>query len=134
MQWQRRSFDQVKQKPRTLSMRYMLLYPAKLKVLHEGKSFFFTSPEEAWQWVTEQLVLRPNPVAPWGSQHSSSDTDVRTGKTSPPKQGRSHSRRARKRANFSSSFAAPSGDGAHLAAPDYAVAHDALPPDSGTPA
>ncbi|KAJ1090619.1 hypothetical protein NDU88_003749 [Pleurodeles waltl] len=29
----------------------MVLYPAKLKVIHEDRSHFFMSPEETWYWL-----------------------------------------------------------------------------------
>lgn len=51
VQEQRKSFLGVKQKLRAMELQYMLLYPAKLKVLAQGKAHFFESPEEVWEWL-----------------------------------------------------------------------------------
>ena len=61
VQMQCRSYDQVEQKLWAINLCYMLLYPAKLKVINAEKSFFFTSLEEAWMWATEQT-----PIPSWG--------------------------------------------------------------------
>ena len=47
----RKSFLLAKQKLRAMEIKYMLLYPAKLKVIYKGKSHFFEHPEEVWQWL-----------------------------------------------------------------------------------
>ena len=51
VQQMRKSFIEVKQKLRAMDIRYMLLYPAKLKVISQGKSHFFERPEEVWNWL-----------------------------------------------------------------------------------
>ncbi|KAJ1116613.1 hypothetical protein NDU88_004819 [Pleurodeles waltl] len=48
VQLQRQPYAGVKRKLKDLGYTYMLLYPAKLKVLHAGCSHFFQSPEAAW--------------------------------------------------------------------------------------
>ena len=50
VQEMRKSFLAVKQKLRAMDVKYMLLYPAKLQVIHKGQSHFFERPEEVWQW------------------------------------------------------------------------------------
>ncbi|KAJ1181440.1 hypothetical protein NDU88_006647 [Pleurodeles waltl] len=56
VQLQRQSFTGVKCKLKELGYAYMLLYPAKLKVLHVGRSHFFQSPEAAWGWLERNDV------------------------------------------------------------------------------
>ncbi|KAJ1185445.1 hypothetical protein NDU88_002237 [Pleurodeles waltl] len=51
VQLQRQSYAGVKRKLKDLGYTYRLLYPAKLKVLHEGRSHFFQSPKAAWGWL-----------------------------------------------------------------------------------
>ncbi|KAJ1200833.1 hypothetical protein NDU88_004654 [Pleurodeles waltl] len=51
----------------------MLLYPARLKVLSDGRSHFFERPEEVWRWlemwdkVTPGGTVRTGGVAPRSS-------------------------------------------------------------------
>ena len=47
----RQSYTGVKQKLRERNVKYMLLYPAKLKIIHNGKTHFFETPEEVWDWM-----------------------------------------------------------------------------------
>ncbi|KAJ1203015.1 hypothetical protein NDU88_006810 [Pleurodeles waltl] len=54
IQARRRSYEHVKQKLRSMQLTYMLLFPARLKVLMDERSFFFESPETAWGWLTEE--------------------------------------------------------------------------------
>ena len=54
VQSRRRSFEEVKQKLRTMNIQYMLLFPARLKVIHHTKTHFFDSPNQAWEWATEE--------------------------------------------------------------------------------
>ncbi|KAJ1192470.1 hypothetical protein NDU88_001777 [Pleurodeles waltl] len=51
VQSSRKGFLEVKAKLRAMNIRYMLLYPARLKVLSGGKSHFFKRPEEEWRWL-----------------------------------------------------------------------------------
>ncbi|KAJ1186709.1 hypothetical protein NDU88_003490 [Pleurodeles waltl] len=48
VQLQRQSFMGVKRKLKELGYTYMLLFQAKLKVLHAGHSHFFQTPEAVW--------------------------------------------------------------------------------------
>ncbi|KAJ1091848.1 hypothetical protein NDU88_004963 [Pleurodeles waltl] len=41
---------------------YHLLFPAKLRVVHNNKIYFFETPTAAWMWVTEEVPLSPH----WG--------------------------------------------------------------------
>ena len=83
VQKQRKSYNQVKTKLRSMNLRYMLLYSAKLKVLHADQSFFFSSPEEAWTWATEQAPICPHQISPGGSQQSSTNIDDGRGGPAP---------------------------------------------------
>ncbi|KAJ1160284.1 hypothetical protein NDU88_000786 [Pleurodeles waltl] len=47
----RNSFLEVKAKLRAMNIRFMLLYPGRLKVLSGGRSLFFEQPEEVWRWL-----------------------------------------------------------------------------------
>mgnify|MGYP002804549248 CR=1 FL=1 len=51
MQEQQKTFIEVKKKLREINLQYMLLYPAKLKVISQGKTHFFERPEEVWNWL-----------------------------------------------------------------------------------
>ncbi|KAJ1107224.1 hypothetical protein NDU88_004617 [Pleurodeles waltl] len=46
-----KSFLEVKAKLRAMNVRYMLLYPVRLKALSGGRSHFFEQPEEVWRWL-----------------------------------------------------------------------------------
>lgn len=50
-QKQRRSFDQVKMNLRNKKIKYSMLFPARLRVQDGERVRFFTSPEEASQWL-----------------------------------------------------------------------------------
>ena len=63
----RRNFETVKSKLRTMGLQYRLMFPAKLKVLHNGKSHFFSTPGAAWEWATETPTLVCNDPPPWGT-------------------------------------------------------------------
>ena len=80
VQKNRCSYDKVKQNLRTLEIRYMLVYPAKLKVIYQGKAIFFTTPEEAKDWAMETPNLKPNPVPEWGSSRDHSGGRHRAGR------------------------------------------------------
>ncbi|KAJ1157645.1 hypothetical protein NDU88_010350 [Pleurodeles waltl] len=61
VQLQRQSFAGIKRKLKELGYTYMLLLPAKLKVLNAGRSHFFQSPEAAWDWLDRNDVAgRPD--------------------------------------------------------------------------
>ncbi|KAJ1152767.1 hypothetical protein NDU88_005542 [Pleurodeles waltl] len=47
VQKQRRSLDEVKKVLHIKELKYMMLFPARLQVLAEGKSWYFTSPADA---------------------------------------------------------------------------------------
>ncbi|KAJ1117900.1 hypothetical protein NDU88_006096 [Pleurodeles waltl] len=51
VQTSRKGFMEVKVKLRAMNVSYMLLYPARLKVISGGKSNFFNRPEEVWRWA-----------------------------------------------------------------------------------
>ena len=50
---------------------YMLMFPSKRKVLHAGKSYFFATPQAAWDWVRKNLHISRGLVPPWGSTDTS---------------------------------------------------------------
>ncbi|KAJ1218104.1 hypothetical protein NDU88_005689 [Pleurodeles waltl] len=47
----RKGFPEVRARLYAMKIRYMLLYPARLKVLSGGKSHYFEHPEEVWRWL-----------------------------------------------------------------------------------
>lgn len=51
MQKQRRSFDGVKAAMRAKGIKYSVLFPAKLRVVHGETVWFFTDPREAALWL-----------------------------------------------------------------------------------
>ncbi|KAJ1164953.1 hypothetical protein NDU88_005385 [Pleurodeles waltl] len=46
-----KNFLEIKAKLQAMNVRYVLLYPAHLKVLSGGRSHFFEQPEEDWRWL-----------------------------------------------------------------------------------
>ncbi|KAJ1091617.1 hypothetical protein NDU88_004734 [Pleurodeles waltl] len=44
-------FEGVKQKQRAMNICYMLLYQARIKVLHADRAHFVDFPEEVWDWL-----------------------------------------------------------------------------------
>ena len=64
----RQSFLAVKQKLRAMKIKYMLLYPANLKVIYNEKTFFFETPEEVWDWLEirgSDRILPPTQGRRW---------------------------------------------------------------------
>ncbi|KAJ1168354.1 hypothetical protein NDU88_000280 [Pleurodeles waltl] len=61
----RKGFMEFKAKLRAMNIRFMLLYPAHLKVLSGGKSYFFERPEEVWRWL--EMWDKVAPGRPEGS-------------------------------------------------------------------
>ncbi|KAJ1116764.1 hypothetical protein NDU88_004970 [Pleurodeles waltl] len=57
VQQQRRSFMEVKQKVRSMDIQYHLLFPARLRVIYNNKTYFFEQPTVAWTWLTEETPL-----------------------------------------------------------------------------
>lgn len=51
------AFKNVKLRLRECSLPYSMLYPARLRVVHKGKSQFFTSPKEANHWLSNRSLL-----------------------------------------------------------------------------
>ncbi|KAJ1161340.1 hypothetical protein NDU88_001827 [Pleurodeles waltl] len=71
VQTRRRSYQQVKQKLRAMQLSYMLLFPAWLKVIMAGRAHFFESPEEAWDWLTEEgIEAQKGPLKQGGGEPS----------------------------------------------------------------
>lgn len=50
-QKQRAAFTAVKKRFRDKQLSYSMLYPAKLRVINDGKAQFFLSPSEASDWL-----------------------------------------------------------------------------------
>lgn len=50
---QRRKFDEVKRKLRELNVQYGIVFPARLRVTHSGRSHFFDNPKEAEIFITK---------------------------------------------------------------------------------
>ncbi|KAJ1204463.1 hypothetical protein NDU88_008240 [Pleurodeles waltl] len=75
VQLQRQSYIGVKQKLKEFSYTYMLLYPAKFKVLHAGPVHFFQMPEAVWDW----LELRTGEESPGIQCRGSLGGDPRRG-------------------------------------------------------
>lgn len=50
-QKQRATFLVIKRRLRDLQLPYSMLYPARLRVIHQGKAHFFTDPKEAAHWA-----------------------------------------------------------------------------------
>lgn len=49
---QRRRFDEVKRKLRELNVQYGIIFPARLRVTHGGRSHYFNNPSEAESFIT----------------------------------------------------------------------------------
>ena len=67
VQRQRAMFIMVKRKMRKRNLKYALMFPAKLKVMTEDKTLFFTEAEAAWDWLESRFPegadewIRKNP-------------------------------------------------------------------------
>ena len=96
----RKTYEAVKIKLRAMGLQYMLMFPAKLKVIHEGKTHFFSTSREAWDWATESPHITCNAVPEWGAglgpREKRENTD-QTKEGSKMKRQRSRSRRTRPR-------------------------------------
>lgn len=53
VQRQRISFSAVKSRLRTEGLSYAMLFPAKLRIIHEGRAHFYTNPKEAMKWLND---------------------------------------------------------------------------------
>ena len=94
----RKTYEAVKIKLRAMGLKYMLLFPAKLKVLHEGRSHFFTTPQSAWDWATESPNIQCNKIPPWGNAtdlERESSTENTLAQEETGKRARSRRRRQR---------------------------------------
>ena len=92
VQQQRRSFLAVKQEMRAMQILYMLLFPAKLKVLHVGVAHFFVTPQEGWTWLEKSLQKNSGEPSQNGSLiNSGRDKRWREWRT-PRKRGRKTTR------------------------------------------
>ena len=54
IQAQRREFLAVKKRMRCRGLKYSMLFPSRLRVAVNNKTFFFDTPEEAWDWLDER--------------------------------------------------------------------------------
>ena len=51
VQKQQASFLAVKRELRNAGIQYALLFPARLRLMLDGESHFYSSPQEAWDWL-----------------------------------------------------------------------------------
>ena len=51
---------------REAGLKYSLLFPAKLKIIQDNNSYFFTSAEAAWEWMENRF---PDKAKKWNRQH-----------------------------------------------------------------
>lgn len=73
---------------RKREIKYMMLYPAKLKIIAEGKSWLLATPEEVWESLEGwRVVASKSPKAREQSQIGS-DGDDRMAKKGAEKPGR----------------------------------------------
>lgn len=57
VQRQRISFAAVKARLRTEGLPYAILFPAELRIIHDGKAHFYTNPKEAMAlWCFAQVL------------------------------------------------------------------------------
>lgn len=60
VQRERRSFDGVKRLLRQQGIKYMMFFPAKLKIVVGGKSHFFATPSEVQDWLERNTTQGPS--------------------------------------------------------------------------
>lgn len=53
------SFTSVKDCLRTEGLQYAMLFPAKLRIIHDGKAHFYTNPKEAMAWLDDHFGVVP---------------------------------------------------------------------------
>ncbi|KAJ1205380.1 hypothetical protein NDU88_000815 [Pleurodeles waltl] len=63
-QRQQASFAGVKKRLRQVGLTYFFLFPARLKILANWVSFFFTEPTAAWDWVEQWRNETPVETSP----------------------------------------------------------------------
>lgn len=59
VQRQRMSFAAVKDRLRKEGAPYAMLFPAKLRIIYEGKAHFCSCPKEAMSWLDSRLGKQP---------------------------------------------------------------------------
>ena len=62
----RKTFEAVKIKLRSMGLQYMRMFPAKLRVIHGGKTHFFTTSHAAWDWAKGDPEPQVQPGATLG--------------------------------------------------------------------
>lgn len=67
----RNTFREVKKTLQTHNLKYAMLFPARLKIIHNQKSFFFDNPDDAMEWA--EVTLTPH-----SSQKSTQDSQRKT--------------------------------------------------------
>lgn len=64
VQKQGSSFLEVKRTLRQQEIKYAMLFPSKLRVEADGKTWFFTHPDQVWDWLDGwRTVERSKPTA-----------------------------------------------------------------------
>ena len=85
VQRRRREFYDIKRRLREQNLKYAMLFPARLRVEADGKTHFFTSPEEAWEWSETRETARKKVTTRAGgaqkSQQRATSNDVVTAAT-----------------------------------------------------
>lgn len=59
IQKERAKFIAAKRKLRDLNIKYSMLYPSKLRVVHSNATHFFQSPEDVFTWIEQHGLDRP---------------------------------------------------------------------------
>lgn len=91
VQQERQSFDGIKKTLRDRGIKYMMFYPAKLKILLDGKSWFFMDPLLVQSWLDEhdprnetgspkgswRETRQSSPVSSTGHREAASDRNRR---------------------------------------------------------
>ncbi|XP_078496525.1 taste receptor type 1 member 1-like [Lissotriton helveticus] len=82
-QKQRSSYYEVKKRLQTAKLRYALLFPARLKVIHDNKTHFFESPTDVEEWLeVMDIGESPDPTqgsSAGGSRDGSDHAEDRSG-------------------------------------------------------
>lgn len=77
----RASFLGVKKNLRSRNLKYALLFPAKLKVIHNQKTNFFDAPEDAAEWMEVTFTQDPARASPGTWRDEATSTSGSTGRS-----------------------------------------------------
>ena len=68
VQRRRATYMMVKRQLRSLDIKYALLFPARLKVIYDSSTHFFSTPEDTWTWLHAKGLATRMPAEDEGAE------------------------------------------------------------------